>query len=177
MITISFCIVLAVSQAGQAQVSIQLPIVNVQSVATSVWVPDGGRTTIGAMRSSTQAQGPVAAGQLGGGSRGRENTAGTFDSSVRIIDLAEYEDETSLGVASKLFQRGRVHDAITKLNELKEKAKTPLYAAAAKASLANLRAIGLEKLLAAHQLAQAGDKIDAADQVDQVMRDYALVTG
>lgn len=156
---------LSATLLGQrATATVQLPVVRTVGVGTSVSVPDSGR---GLVASDKRVVGHAA-----GRARMRQGAGDSLCVGVTIHDIDEVEQRNAWRVAYRLFERGRVADAIDRFEELAAQADSASAREAAKRELAALAEIGGAAFDRALALAESDESIEGARLVDKVLADF-----
>lgn len=154
---------------GVAQATVQLPVVNVTGVMTTVNVPDRGSALLGGISAHTETRGQT----LGGvGPLDRSSSGTGVSVSAYIHDFATVDEMTSYRIAERYCAEGKIADSIDRFRLLASEARSPQIRDQAKSSLAQLRSEGLATYQAARDLYRSGGGQESADQMEQALADY-----
>lgn len=162
--TVLTCAISTTLFGQQATATVQLPIVRTIGVATTVSVPDNG---YGLIESNKRVSGHAA-----GRARMRQGEGDAFCVGVTIHRIEEVEQRNAWRVAYRLFETGRVGEAIDRFNDLVKQEESQTAREAAKRELAALREIGLAAFDRAVALAQSGDTVEGSKLIDKILTDF-----
>ncbi|QDU61356.1 hypothetical protein Pan216_22120 [Planctomycetes bacterium Pan216] len=156
---------------GQAEATIELPTVGVQSVQTTVAVPSGGGAVIGGV--GTGAGRRVAL--PGGIALDRVARGGNIMTDAQIIDLRSMAEERDFVHAAGLYKSGRIAEAIDIYRELAESSVDPARQRHARDILAAVKTLAMTKARKALEQAKSDDPGAALRAIEEVLEQYRLV--
>lgn len=165
MSTSGTLLAVCLSLIGQrATGTVQLPIVRNIGVGTTVSVPDSGRSLV--------ASDKRVIGHSAGRARLRQSGGDAFVVGVTIHNIDEVEQRNAWRVAYRLFERGRIDEAIQAFEALAAQSESVSAKTAAERELASLAAIGEAAFDRAAEWADSGDAVEAAKLIDKVLADF-----